>query len=121
MDDGMPRDASGLRPCEWCGGPIRQPATGRRRRYCKAGHREMAYRARKNDDRVTDALQWDEETARTWLVTHGAPPPSDSSVDETRGIRIPSVDETRRVRSAFGRRRSGMTAAAMPVFQEPEE
>jgi len=56
-DDGFPRDESGLRGCEWCGGRIVQPATGRRRRYCKPGHREMAYRARATQRRVDEAVK----------------------------------------------------------------
>lgn len=99
MDDGMPRDASGLRPCEWCGGPIRQPPTGRRRRYCRRSHRQLAYEERVTQRRIGEALQ-----------AAGPPPPSDSSLDETRTIRVPSADETRRVRAAFGR----------PLFQSAE-
>lgn len=105
MDDGMPRDANGLRPCEWCGATIRQPATGRRRRYCGRTHRELAYRERKTQRRIGEALQ-----AAT------APPPSVPSVDETRPDPVPSVDETRGVRP--NRRRRGMTASAMPLFSD---
>lgn len=52
----MPRDESGLRPCEWCGGPIQQPPAGRRRRYCSRTHRELAYRERKTQRRVDQAV-----------------------------------------------------------------
>jgi hypothetical protein len=103
MDDGMPRDADGLRPCEWCGGPIRQPATGRRRRYCSRTHRQMAYEERVTQRRIGEALQ-----------AAAPPPPSDSSPDETRPIRVPSADETRRVRGAFA-------AGRRPLFREPKE
>jgi hypothetical protein len=48
--------SDGLQGCEWCGGPIRQPATGRRRRYCKPGHREMAYRERRTQRRIGEAV-----------------------------------------------------------------
>jgi hypothetical protein len=75
MADDLPRGPDGLQGCGWCGGPLQQPATGRRRLYCKPGHREMAHRARKNDGRVTDALQWDPAAARAWLDTHGVPGP----------------------------------------------
>lgn len=92
MGNGMPRDADGLDPCDWCGGPIRQPATGRRRRYCSRTHRELAYRERKTVRRVDEAV-----------VQAVAAVRPDSSVDETRTLRVPSVDETRRVRAAFGR------------------
>jgi hypothetical protein len=36
----------------------------------------MAYRARKSDGQVTDALQWDPATAREWLDSHGVTPPA---------------------------------------------
>jgi hypothetical protein len=57
MADDLPRGPDGLQGCEWCGEPIRQPATGRRRRYCKPGHREMAYRARARRDAINEALK----------------------------------------------------------------
>jgi hypothetical protein len=116
MDDGMPRDANGLRPCEWCGDPIRQPATGRRRRYCSRTHRELAYRRRKTEGEVTTALQWDESTVQAWLVAHGVATPPVSTVDETQPRPVASVDETRGVRRS--RRRGGMTASAMPLFSD---
>lgn len=46
-----------MQGCGWCGGPIVQPPQGRRRLYCKAGHREMAYRARATQRRVDEALK----------------------------------------------------------------
>jgi hypothetical protein len=83
---GMPKDDAGLDPCDWCGGPIKQPATGRRRRYCRHSHRELAYRERRTQRRIGEAVRAVEN-----------PPPSVPSVDETRPDPVPSVDETRRV------------------------
>jgi len=70
-DDGMPRDARGLRPCAWCGGPIRQPATGRLREYCGRSCRQRAYEARREAERIAVAV-----------ATATAP---ESSRDETGG------------------------------------
>ena len=33
--------------CAWCGGELFQPATGRRRLYCRDAHRQRAYEARR--------------------------------------------------------------------------
>ncbi|MBV9026050.1 MAG: hypothetical protein JO362_20200 [Streptomycetaceae bacterium] len=58
MNDGMPRDHRGLRPCAWCGQTIRhQPPTGRLREYCKAGCRELAYRERRTQRRIAEAVK----------------------------------------------------------------
>lgn len=57
MADNIPRGPDGLQGCAWCGAPIKQPATGRRREYCKPGHVEMAYRARSTQRRVAEALK----------------------------------------------------------------
>lgn len=43
--------------CDRCGERIEQPATGRRRLYCGRTCRELAYRARATDQKVTDALK----------------------------------------------------------------
>lgn len=56
MADSLPRDEHGLQPCDWCAGPLVQPPTGRRRRYCSRTHRELAYRERKTQRRIGDAL-----------------------------------------------------------------
>lgn len=107
MANGMPKDQNGLDPCDWCGGPIQQPATGRRRRYCSRTHRELAYRERKTVRRVDEAV-----AAAT------APTPPDTSVVETRPRRVASVDETRRPRPS--RKRAGMTVSPMPFFSGEE-
>jgi hypothetical protein len=49
-------DADGNRLCIWCGGPIVQPETGRKRDYCSRSHREYAYRERTVRRRIGDAL-----------------------------------------------------------------
>lgn len=56
MGDGMPRDERKLRPCAWCGGRIDQPPIGRLRDYCRRTCRELAYRERKTQRRVDDAV-----------------------------------------------------------------
>lgn len=109
MTEGFPRDETGLQPCDWCGGPIQQPAIGRRRLYCGRTCRELAYRERKTQRRVKEAVK-----------AAAAP---DSTVDETADP-VTTVDETRRPLPAprrAGRRRSGMTAQAMPLFVDGTE
>ncbi|MFJ4412572.1 hypothetical protein [Streptomyces sp. NPDC088910] len=89
MSDGLPRDERGLRVCGWCGEPIRnQPATGRLRDYCKQGHREMAYRARRESGliaaAVADALAArDSSTDDARSGGAASADPSVSSTDET--------------------------------------
>ncbi|MEW2267996.1 hypothetical protein ACGF5T_35945 [Streptomyces sp. NPDC047853] len=52
----IPTDEHGNRLCLWCGEPIIQSGTGRKRDYCKRSHREYAYRERSTVRRVADAL-----------------------------------------------------------------
>lgn len=60
-------------PCAWCGEPVRQHGIGRTREYCSRSHRELAYRDRKQQRLI------DEAVAQA-LAAHR---PSDSSVVET--------------------------------------
>lgn len=73
MGDDLPRGADGLRPCDRCGGPIRQPPIGRRRRYCGRNCRELAYRERRTERRVAGAVEA--------ALAAAAP---ESTVDETK-------------------------------------
>jgi hypothetical protein len=75
MDDGLPRDDRGLRPCEWCGGTIQQPKIGRLRRYCRRTCRELAYRERATRRRIAQAVE--EATAPESSVDETAPPRSE--------------------------------------------
>jgi len=61
------------RPCAWCGKPVRQHGIGRTKEYCGRTCRELAYRARKQERLIGEAV------ARAVA----AAPPSDSSVVET--------------------------------------
>ncbi|MEU3039253.1 hypothetical protein [Streptomyces griseoaurantiacus] len=49
-------DDHGNRLCLWCGVPIIQTGTGRKRDYCRRTHREYAYRERTIRRRIGDAL-----------------------------------------------------------------
>ncbi|WP_438471380.1 hypothetical protein [Streptomyces asiaticus] len=88
------RDQDGARLCEWCGGPIKQPPTGRQRRYCRQSCRQRAYEERQVQERVALAkfavrsLMLDEiNAARTSAFPvssrDGAAHPTDSSRDES--------------------------------------
>jgi hypothetical protein len=67
-------------PCEWCGEPVEQPATGRRRLYCRRTCRELAYRERKTRARIEDAVAQAVAAVSSTDVT----PDPVASVDETR-------------------------------------
>ncbi|ALU98541.1 hypothetical protein WQO_34370 (plasmid) [Streptomyces globisporus C-1027] len=43
-------------PCAWCGEPVRQSGIGRKREYCGRTHRELAYRARRQQRAVDEAV-----------------------------------------------------------------
>jgi hypothetical protein len=98
------RDSEGNLLCDRCHGPIVQPSTGRRRLYCGRTCREMAYRERATQDRINDALK-----------AAGVDPDPVSSVVETAPVPVTSVVETRAPLPRARRRRSGMTASAMPL------
>jgi hypothetical protein len=61
VGDRMPRDERKLLPCAWCGGRIDQPPIGRLRDYCRRTCREFAYRERKTQQRIADAVAADRE------------------------------------------------------------
>lgn len=65
--------------CEWCGGDVEQPATGRRRLYCRRTCRELAYRERKTRRRIEEALE-----AQRTVSSTDTPAAPVASVDETR-------------------------------------
>ena len=45
--EGVPNgQAAGQQPCTWCGRPITESGTGRRRRYCRRSCRQRAYEQR---------------------------------------------------------------------------
>lgn len=80
------RDSDGNLLCDRCHGPIVQPPTGRRRLYCSRNCRELAYRTRKLDSAVNEAVKAATAPDTSVVETQVA------SVDET----VASVDETRR-------------------------
>lgn len=86
-----PRDADGAKLCAWCGGAILgQSGIGRSRDYCSRTHREYAYRSRRQERLITEALA----AARLVSTTDERGLGPDTSVDETRAGRA------RRVRPA---------------------
>jgi hypothetical protein len=88
-----------------CGAIVEQPATGRRRLYCSQTCRELAYRARKLDKAVKDAL-----------AAAGVEPVS--STVETAPVPLASVDETRpRVRP---RRQGKARLTYRDLFSDPD-
>lgn len=72
--------------CAWCGEPFRQNGVGRARVYCKQSCRELAYRDRKTDRLIAEALaaagaDASMDHARNRQLTE--PETRESSVDET--------------------------------------
>ncbi|MER5675295.1 hypothetical protein [Pseudonocardia alni] len=134
-----PRSSDGTRLCAWCGGPVRQSGVGRAKEYCKQGCREMAYRARREQRRIAEAVA--AATAPLVSSTDDRPvsstddrvPHPKTSVDETVSVQVtpaipaPAVEPDPPaaepvVRPALaplpqfkGRRRVGMTASAIPL------
>jgi hypothetical protein len=51
-----PRTPDGDKLCAWCGGSIRQSGVGRSRDYCSRTCREMAYRERRTQKLIAQAL-----------------------------------------------------------------
>ncbi|MFE3866132.1 hypothetical protein ACFXPT_37835 [Streptomyces goshikiensis] len=89
-----PRASDGARLCAWCGGEVKQAGIGRAKEYCKQGCRELAYRERKAQKRIADAV-----AAVTASLVSSTDDRSVSSTDE----RVPrpksSVDETKSVQA----------------------
>ena len=113
--------------CEWCGRPVRQGATGRRRRYCRRSCRQRAYEARKQREAVVAAV--------AAVVARGTVSSRDARVPGTVSSRDPGGSAGQRParvdvgehqaqagtpapvpsRARPDRRRSGMTAQALPL------
>ncbi|WP_225102675.1 hypothetical protein [Streptomyces sp. CoH27] len=74
-----PRDADGAKLCAWCGGSIKQSGVGRSRDYCKRLCREQAYRKRRDQRLIDEAL-----AAAAPVSSTGETAPDVSPVDETR-------------------------------------
>jgi len=72
--------------CAWCGGEIPQPATGRRREYCRRSCRQRAYEERRTQERIRERLR---------AATAPADPSRDAPIDPSRDAPIdPSRDGT---------------------------
>lgn len=78
--------------CGWCGGPLRQPGTGRRRVYCGRSCRQRAFEAREKAQAVREAEMRGTSrgyqmglSRKTWLAhkQRSDQESSDSSRDET--------------------------------------
>ncbi|MFI1452155.1 hypothetical protein [Streptomyces virginiae] len=81
-----PRSSDGTRLCAWCGGPVKQSGIGRAKEYCRQGCREMAYRQRKQQKLIDEAV-----AAALVSSTDNRPV---SSTDDLGALRESSVDET---------------------------
>jgi hypothetical protein len=108
------------RLCAWCGDPVpEQKGAGRRRDYCRRACRQRAYEERRTQDRIEER----ERLARIAVLAEVATKPSR---DEMPVTLIPTRDELRELPPALpprrgSRRRSGMTAAAMPLWRDQGE
>lgn len=55
-DSGSPQGGveapSDVAPCQWCGRPVTQPSSGRKRKYCKRSCRQRAYEQRQMNARL---------------------------------------------------------------------
>ncbi|BFP57575.1 hypothetical protein SCMC78_73820 (plasmid) [Streptomyces sp. CMC78] len=122
-----PRAPDGAKLCGWCGGPIQQSGVGRSRDYCSRTHREYAYRDRREAEIRIAAYSRGRADAQT-ISTTDESRAAVSPVDETAGPQVaapeaPAVPDAWRaaapaVRRPLSRRRSGMTADAIPLWRE---
>ncbi|WP_329156472.1 hypothetical protein OIU91_43305 (plasmid) [Streptomyces sp. NBC_01456] len=85
-----PRDGAGAKLCGWCGGPIKQSGVGRSRDYCTRLCRERAYRRRRDDRLIAEALADAAAVSSTRETVSSTGETTDSSTDETNS----PVDET---------------------------
>ncbi|MFD3511223.1 hypothetical protein [Nocardia sp. NPDC058666] len=79
-----PRASDGTTLCAWCGGPVRQSGVGRKREYCKQGCRELAYRERRQQKRIAEAVA--AAVAPLVSSTDDRVPRPKTSVDETAAV-----------------------------------
>ncbi|MYX88504.1 hypothetical protein GT036_33135 [Streptomyces sp. SID4915] len=83
MQNDTPQDAAGARLCEWCGGPIVQPVTGRRRAYCRRSCRQRAYEGRRQREAIVAAVASALVRSRSESTRDETPPDLSPSRDET--------------------------------------
>ncbi|MER5733943.1 hypothetical protein ABT084_37405 [Streptomyces sp. NPDC002138] len=147
METETPRTPDGAKLCGWCGGTIRQSGVGRSRDYCKRLCRDQAYKKRRDQRLVDEALaaasavspsvetgprvSTDGET-RSPQVTPRIPapvveedyllaPPDPAPVlpDAWRAP-VPAPAPRRTLGAGPGRRRSTMTASPLPTGSRAE-
>lgn len=120
-----PTDSDGVRLCDWCGGPIPEPAKiGRPRDYCRRSCRQRAYEERKVQDRIEER----EKLARISALAEaaglssraekgsGLVSPRDESGPPAPAPVPPPLPPRRGTR-----RRSTMTASPMPLWRDEGE
>lgn len=56
MKTETPRDAAGAKLCAWCGGKVQQSGVGRSKDYCKRLCRDQAYKKRRDQRLVDEAV-----------------------------------------------------------------
>ncbi|MFE3907208.1 hypothetical protein ACFXPY_45080 [Streptomyces sp. NPDC059153] len=142
MSDDTPRTPDGAKLCAWCGGSIRQTGVGRSKDYCKRLCREQAYRKRRDQRLIDEALAAAASNSSTGETISPVDETRVSPVDEMLSVQVspavpapaPPVAEAppapAPVPPARRRRRAGMTAgatppaepeqAAMPLWEDPE-
>ncbi|MCB5182861.1 hypothetical protein LG632_26310, partial [Streptomyces sp. SMC 277] len=123
--------------CRWCGEPVSQLGTRTPRRYCKRSHRQRAYEAerlglpmkrdrpqetgprpvpapvrRAQEDRGAVLFLADAMERASVDVPAPAPEPTPVPAAE---VRRPAPEPAPLPRPVRGRRRAGMTAAAIPL------
>ncbi|MCX4547248.1 hypothetical protein [Streptomyces sp. NBC_01565] len=106
------------RSCEWCGAAVSQLGTRTPRLYCKRSHRQRAYDARRYGEPMLRERQAEGEVpapaAEVLALPVPAPvPPAAVAVVPDPPAAVPVVVPLPPVKSS--RRRSGITASAMPV------
>ncbi|MGW2028041.1 hypothetical protein [Streptomyces decoyicus] len=81
-----PRDSAGTKLCGWCGDAIKQSGVGRSKDYCTRLCRERAYRRRRDERLIAEALA-DAQSISSTRET------ADSSTEETE-VPVSPVDES---------------------------
>ncbi|MFI5526897.1 hypothetical protein [Streptomyces platensis] len=89
-----PRDGAGNKLCGWCGGAIKQSGVGRSRDYCTRLCRERAYRKRRDERLITEALAAAAPISST-AETVSSTGETDSPVDVSEAPAIPAPAEPR--------------------------
>ncbi|MFB7266032.1 hypothetical protein ACFCXH_28385 [Streptomyces nojiriensis] len=105
------------RSCEWCGAAVSQLGTRTPRLYCKRSHRQRAYDARTHGelmlkDRVPGSKV--KKAVQPALPEPAVPPPAPAALPDPPAA-VPVVRPVPDPLPKPARRRSGMTASAIPL------